>query len=288
MKHRFVNSRAQSLRGLGAAVVLACSTAAASAGMVDPNNVQLADRNSLLSFDLTTDAGHNSWIVDDHQKLKKEWFWYRSGDMAESSIDKLQLVGFAVSDTNPFSDTNVDTLGVLYREVKQGNQDGRFEVELSFKLRGGSADSGESDLAETIVIRNLTNAPLSYTFFQYVDLDLGATDTVQFANPNAVQQSGSGGSANETVITPASSHREAAMFGATLTKLNDMNIDNLNDNVGPVVGDVTWAYQWDVVIPARGSFIISKDKKIIPEPTVVPLLLMGAAAMGVGRRRKLA
>jgi hypothetical protein len=58
--------------------------------------------------------------------------------------------------------------------------------------------------------------------------------------------------------------------------------------MGP--GDMTWAFQWDRVIPASGpgrTFIISKDKRlnVVPEPTTM-FLLSTAGALALCRRRQ--
>jgi hypothetical protein len=63
----------------------------------------------------------------------------------------------------------------------------------------------------------------------------------------------------------------------------------LNDVNGPVgPGDVTWALQWDLIIPAGGSLGISKDKSrhinFVPEPS--SLALAGLSAVVLAFRRK--
>jgi hypothetical protein len=142
-------------------------------------------------------------------------------------------------------------------------------------------------MGEQISIFNLTPSPLEFHFFQYADFDLSAADTAIFTNSNTVDQTGGGLRLSETVVTPVPSHREAALFPVTLNKLNDGLPTTLSDNAGAGPGDVTWAYQWDAVIPPSGTFLISKDKHIslVPEPAAASLLCV-AAGLLVARRRK--
>lgn len=238
------------------------------------------DGNSEAVFDPQSEAGHRDWLVDGIDHLVNEWFWVRIGSTGgELSLDELELVGVSTFDTNAFSDNRHDTISMLFRDSLQAPT---FEVELSFKLRGSAANSLESDLVEILRVNNLTRSPLDLHVFQYVDFDLDGTaagDSVTFEDVNSVRQTGEFSSLNETVVTPASSHREANLFPATLASLNDGSPTTLNDNVGPVNGNVTWAFQWDRTVAANGSFILSKTKSItVPEPTSMALLALGLLA----------
>jgi hypothetical protein len=161
-------------------------------------------------------------------------------------------------------------------------------------LNGGAAGSGASDLAEQISITNTTDGPLDFHFFQYADFDLGAADTAVFTNLNAVQQSNGVSHLTETVVTPVPAHREIAFFPVTLNMLNDGAPTTLSDTppIGTVFGpdDVTWAYQWDFVIPQGGTVQISKDKNIntnvVPEPTLVSLLGLAVSLLFAGYRSR--
>lgn len=238
------------------------------------------DGNSEAVFDPNSQAGHRDWLVDGIDHLVNEWFWVRVGSAGrELSLDQLDLVGVSTFDTNAFSDNRHDTISMLFRDSLQAPT---FEVELSFKLRGSAANSLESDLVEILRVNNLTRSPLDLHVFQYVDFDLDGTpggDSVVFEDVNSVRQTGEFSSLNETVVTPASNHREANLWPATLASLNDALPTTLNDNVGPVNGDVTWAFQWDRTVAANGSFILSKTKSItVPEPTSMALLALGLLA----------
>lgn len=250
----------------------------------------LVDDNSIAQFNTGSQSNAYSWVVDGTDQLAQQAFWYRVGNSAEQSLHLLPIAGEGATDTN--FDSDVDNLFVRYLSA------GLFKVEVNYRLDGGAPGSFDSDITEQISITNLSGSSLDFHFFQYSDFDLNGTagnDGVIFTNPNAVRQFDGVLAMTETVITPIPNHREADFFANTLGKLNDGVATTLNDAppygfpLGP--GDMTWAYQWDVVIPAGGSFQISKDKQItgVPEPSSFALAgLAGIAICVLKRRRQLA
>jgi len=260
----------------------------AAAGTANATVFTLADGNSTATVDTNsvggTRPGMNSWVVDGTNQLFSQWFWYRVGSTGpEQRINSLPIAGEFSSNTN--FDARHDTMSVLY----SGGTG--FSIEIRFTLRGGSAGSNRSDIAEQIRITNTTNAPLSMSFFQYSDFDLGGTtldDFVGILSPNVVRQEDttSGLGINETVVTPPANNWEVNTFPVTIGKLDDGNTDNLSGNGGPLIGpaDFTWAYQWNITIPANRTFIISKDKSITPAPGA--LALLGLGGLAIARRRR--
>lgn len=248
----------------------------------------LLDENSSVDIDTGDQSGVFNWFVDGVDQLHQQWFWFRVGNTAEASIDTLPINVQGVSDGN--FDGDDDTLFVSY-------DGGTFDIELTLILDGGSLGSGGADLAEQISIVNKVNAPLTISFFQYADFDLNgdaAGDIAEFLNANTVGQSDGSVALTEevqTVVTPVPVHREIKFFPTTLTKLNDGVASNLDDTPGFGVplgpGDVTWAFQWDVIIPAFGTFQISKDKNItlVPEPSSWLLMACGAFFLAARARR---
>lgn len=249
--------------------------------------VVLNHNNSSASIDTGSSAGMFNWSVDGQNVLAQQWFWFRVGTTAEAPIN---TIGAPVI-TTPDART-------LYTSYDNGS----YGVRVDYLLTGFSAGSGNSDLAETITILNHTAAPLDFHFFQYSDFDIGSAAGDQVAlsvnsNPlspwfglyNTATQVDPTAGLTETVITPGANHGEVANWFTTLTKLNDGVADTLNDVAGPVgPGDVTWAFEWDLTIPAGGSLGISKDKalhiNLIPEPTTLTLVALGAAVL-VQRRK---
>jgi hypothetical protein len=115
-------------------------------------------------------------------------------------------------------------------------------------------------------------------------------DTVEQINANTVRQTEGNLVLQETVGTPAPDHVEMANHPETLLRLQDDTITTiLNDNVGPVSGDVTWAWQWDFLIAPGDSVIISKDLRmqVVPVPAAAWLFGFGLVSLiGVAKRKK--
>jgi hypothetical protein len=237
----------------------------------------VTDLNTHVEVDSSSQAGMYEWTVDGVDQMFQQWFWYRVGDGPEASINTLAPTAAAVAGRNII--TNYAGAG--------------FTIEVTYLVTGGTANSGTSDIAETIRIINTGNAPLDFHFFQYSDFDLcggAGGEVATFVNANTVDQTDIGGChLSETVVTPDASHREAGIFANTLNSLNNGTPTTLIDNVSSGFGDATWAFQWDFVLGVNGSFIISKDKHLSAIPEPASLFLLGSGLLGglkAARRRR--
>jgi hypothetical protein len=261
------------------------------------DTLTLADANATATIDAHDQRGMFEWTVDGVTHLFQQWFWYRVGSGGpESSLDTLSLAVHSRSDTN--FDFDYETLFLRY--LGSG-----FKVEVTYMLTGGTSGSGASDVAETIKIVNTSGSSLDFHFFQYTDFNLNGTpegDTAERTNTNTIHQTEGATVFGETIGTPAASHYQVGLFPAIRNALNDGAPTTLSDFAGPLTGDVSFAWQWDMSIPAGGTFLISKDKLIgvplspgsmiepAPEPGTLILLGMGilwATCYGtlLGRRR---
>jgi hypothetical protein len=256
-------------------------------GVVSESRAQIitmTDHNSVAQVNVSSQAGMFNWSVESQNQLAQQWFWYRVGNSGpQSSIDTISAPSVTQSTAR--------TLSALYANAT-------FSVRIDYALSGGALGSGVSGMNETITINNLTGSALDYHFFQYSDFDLGGTqggDTVQLGRNNQnlfneAFQSKGGASLTETVDaanTPGANHGEAALFNATLLKLNSGSPVTLSDTAGPITGDATWALEWDVSIAPGQSFIISKTKNLtVPEPSSFALLALGAVGCLVKRIRR--
>ena len=265
--------------------------------------VTLNDGNSSAQITLDASAGQFDWTVDSASQLFQQWFWYRVGDTGpEAGIDTLGLDIHKLIDRGPAGDEKV------IARYGFGNAGTDLAIELTFVLTGGTAGSGASDILETIELFNKSDsAPLSVDFFEYVDLNLGGTPvdmTVQIVGGNTAVQTDTNLLVSETSDVPLPDRWEAGVYPNTLNKLTDGDADDLNMNAGPLVlANLTWAFQWELLIPAAGnsadpdtwdSIIVSKNKVInfdttpggdpipVPAAGLVGMTLLAAL---VGRRR---
>ncbi len=248
----------------------------------------LVDENSSVDIDTASSAGTYNWDIDGTGALFQQWFWYRdntSGMTRELSIDNLNLDLEGTTDTD--FDGDHDNLYVRYNNAT-ANSAATFEIEVNYRLAGGAVGSNASDIAETITINNLTSSALDFSFFQYSDFDLGDAggDTAYMSNPNTVTQYDANVFLSETVVTPAATNWEIDHYSNTLDSLQDDAVTTLSNGTSPLTGDVTWAFQWDVIIGGLGSFQISKDKNVRSVPEPATLFLLGTGLLGLAGYRK--
>lgn len=260
---------------------------AALSGASHANVSELWDRNAYVHIDTSnTDApGMDGWEVDGVNHLFNQWFWFRVGDTGgEQPIHALPEIGRFVTDTNPFIDSRPDTFNVSFGSMTS------YTIDVRFSLTGGVAGSNTSDILETITITNRGSTVLPFRFFQYADFDLNndVVDQSVSVDPfnRVVQTDGTLGVA-ETVISPPPAAHEVGVFSSTLDSLNDASPTTLNGTStlsGTDRQDYTWAFQWNANIAPGQSFIISKDKLLVPAPGAAALLTLGGLL--AARRRR--
>jgi hypothetical protein len=242
------------------AAVLLCPTSHAQV-------VTLTDGNSSAMVNVNSSAGMSQWTVNGVNNLNQQWFWFRAGSGPQSPINSISSANYTQSAPN--------SLDTIYAN-------NIYSVEINYTLTGGGI--GSSDIGEGITIHNSTASTLSFHFYQYSDFNLLNTpggDQVVMNASQAYQYKGPSGIA-EGIISPTADAFEANTTGgttSTLYKLNNTSDLVLNGSASSGPGDVTWAYQWDLEIPANSDAILTKDKlldiQIIPEPST---LLVGALA----------
>lgn len=246
--------------------------------------ISLDDLNSHVDIDPAAPSGMYNWVIDGTDQLFQQWFWYRVGSTGpETPLSSLPITGLNVLDANfhPGNDT------LVVRHSGAG-----FNITINYILQGGLPGSRTSDVAEQIRIDNLGSTPLEFHFFQYSNFNLNNTpdDILHIENGNLAVQTDSTMSLAETAATPKPTRYQADLVPLIINSLTDALPTTLTNSAGPVTGNVAFAFEWDreglLMIPAGGSFTISKDKNIsmpIPEPAALGLLAIGL--LGLLRRR---
>jgi hypothetical protein len=260
--------------GLAAFVIAVCGLVSQSEAQI----VTLTDNNSTAQINVGSSDGMFNWFVDGNDYLAQQWFWYRVGSVGpETPINTISAPNLSNPDPR--------VLFVTYSNTQ-------FNVKVGYLLTGSSPGSGQSDMGESISIANTSGGTLDFHFFQYSDFDLGH-DTVilstnQFGLYNQVDQFNTNSTLSETVVTPGANLGAGALFPVTLNALNDGGATTLTNNFGAGPGDVTWALEWNLLIPDGQSVLISKDKRldVVPEPSTVVLVSLGLIAFSLQKRRR--
>lgn len=214
-----------------------------------------------------------SWAVDGVEHNFGQGLWYRIGSDPESNIGLLPS-------TPPVTSSNAAS--VVYNQ-------GLFTLAMQYSLFGGAPGSGESSLNYIASATNTSNEVLDLHLFLYIDLDIdGQPDNEGqiIGGTTAIQTGLLGTQATITANNP--NHSEISLYPELFDQLNFFGPTTLNDSGAQIVGDMAFAFQWDVVLNPGNSFLIFVNESIgqaaIPEPAVMAML--GFACLFLIRRRR--
>jgi hypothetical protein len=247
-----------------AATLLAGTAAAAP--------LTISNRNASITVDPDTVFGLSSYTLNGTEQIFEQWFWFRlPADTFEHPLNTLPL-------------TSADATG---NQIQLSFAGATLAVNLGYRLTGGAPGTKVADLQEQVTLHNLGGADLPVTWFMEADFDLngfGGQDLIVGDANGMVQTDGTTTVKVQSSRTPDAF--QVAAFPELFLSLSDLSItrlDNTGSPFGP--GDGTFAYQWNLLIPADDSITFSIDKAFIPEPDTLALCLVGLGVLPALRLR---
>jgi len=242
------------------------------------------DQNATLVYDVdpVSTTGLGPWVVDLVTQMNSQWFWYRTGDMDhEASINTLGPPQESPSDAD--FDAGDERVVFLYTADE-------FTVTVDVLLTGGADGTQRADIAEVVTVQNTTAEPLEFHLFQYCNPAISNTlhdEVGTILGGNTAQVVEDAGSTLQTVVGPWPSQYAVDSAANLLAALGDGSVTDLGQAGGPVGPNVNvaWAFQWDEVIAPEGTFHMSADKVLTPEPATLALVGLGAIGLVARRRR---
>ncbi len=263
-------------------------------GSANAQNITLSDGGSTATINPglanggSGTLGMDNWsVLGGQNQLNQQWFWYSVNGSTAASIDAIG--GYNQTPNAP-------------NDVTLTYANSQLSVSVEYVLSGNGVSSGSADLQEYISVVNEGGSQINLNFYQYSNFNLlgNNNNTVSIsgspgAYTGATQTTGGPGGSGlaEVIDVPYANYAEAALAGVTLSELGAAPY-TLNDNPSAGPGDVSWAFQWNATLAPYGQsgdmLDITKDKglsiQIVPEPSTFAMIVLGAAALGLARRRQ--
>lgn len=253
-------------------VVSACLLMVVAAGSATADQITLTDGNSSLQVDTSTALGAYGWTVNGVNHLSQQTTWYRVGATGgEALLSSLPQTALSVAG---------NTANVQYANT-------RFSVDATYVAHGGAP--GAADVHQIYTISNIGGGLLDLHLFQYNDFDVDGefgNNHVSIAGGNTATQTGPLGGKVVSVAGRAPSRYEAAVYSHVLDGLTDLSPTALANVAGPIFGDSTYGFQWDITLGPGGvtQFTLDTTVNAVPEPASLALLVSGMALV-LGRYR---
>ncbi len=261
------------IRSLTFAAIAAVSTVASA------QIFNLSDAGSTASID----AGNGTMFdlsVGGIDQVFAHTYYLRNGDGGTASgLDTFNLDSSSQPLTN--------FLQLVYSNAT-------FRIQIRYLLTGGIS---QADMAETVVVTNISNQSASLRLFQYSDWDMGGTaggDTVTRQNSSTMQQT-DGAFVGSIAIhggTPIPDYSEMEGFPNVRNDITSVNGYFLDTAAGSGIGQTfigngTYGFQWNRSLAAGAQFSLSTNKlAAVPEPGSMIALGLGVSALLARRRRR--
>jgi len=260
----------RSIFGVCAAALVVGGISAASHASV----VTLQDGNSIATIDEAT-GDVLSLSVGGVSQVVNQSFFYSIDGSAPQSFNTL-----------------TDTTNVLVPSGKSSFDNGLFlnytgsdfTASVSYNLAGGASANQSAQLVVNTFIQGSSSEPTSVSLYQYDHLMLDNNPNNKVvANSNGVFQSEVGGVGTTASVTPQGNEYEV---GLSPTVFNSLSAPvTLNDNRGPVTGNVEFALETDAtnLTLTSSPLVALATETFNPGVPVPPAVWMGLTTLlGIG------
>ncbi|MGA2032512.1 MAG: PEP-CTERM sorting domain-containing protein [Thermoguttaceae bacterium] len=257
--------------------VMAVLLAHVGAGLLHAEMITLQDSDSAVVINPLSANLLSNWSIAGTNYLNQQGFWYLLGNSGLAQpLSALTFTSISL-DT---SEAGLHDGATLYYGTAGG-----LQATVKYSLLGGDPGSGSSNLAEQVKLSNSSANPMTVRLFQYTDADLSADDDTVTVTPSEALQSSSAAVLDSVVTGPLTGYEAGltTISPTTLQRIETIAALTLNNATGPLVGDATWAYQWDATLQPNHSITLGQNNSLnlVPEPGSLSLLAGAAIALGV-------
>ena len=233
------------------ALAFATSSSLSAVGYTITVNDVTFSRTSYGGGPLADFSGVSATLSQDH--VYHSGWWYRlAGDTLEA----------------PFPDPDEENLdpGHVWTYWYDMDERDYFRAEEGSQLSDPNDAGPSGSIFIVLILKNLTEGPITLEIFHYLDADVDGTsgdDSATYVQktPNEIiEVTNPGGDFIHysawpvTWVAPDDLHHQVAAYSGLQALLNDNDVDNLINTGTPFgAGDFTAAYQFSYVIPAHGT-----------------------------------